>query len=99
MILREDSITVAIVAPAKPPTKKAKKGILRDSTNNSIPRRSKPAVKRRSVLDEEKDSPGAGPQWKSGSACFLALYDDLVAKPDPAVHRDILRNTLRVPRQ
>ena len=45
---------------------------------DSIPRGAKPAVKRRSVLNEDKYSQGAGPRWKIGGARFPNLYKALI---------------------
>ena len=40
---------VAVVSPAKPPTKKTRKGILQGIPNKSISPRAKPATEQRSV--------------------------------------------------
>ena len=49
---------------------------------DSIPRGAKPGVKRRSVLDEDKYSQGAGPRWKIGGARFPNLYKALLVGPN-----------------
>ena len=50
--------------------------------SESIPRGAKPAVKRRSMLDEDKYSTGAGPQWKIEGARFTNLYKALLVGPN-----------------
>ena len=90
---------IAIVAPAKPPTKKTKKGIVWHSTNKLIPHRAKRAVKQRIVLDNIKYSPRAGHPWKHRSAHFPSLYKALLAGPDQAARRAILKSGLQVLRK
>ena len=50
--------------------------------SKSVLRGEKPAMKRRSVLDDNKYSPGAGPRWKAGQARFPNLYKALLVRPD-----------------
>ena len=70
-----------IVVTAKHPTNKSKK-----ITNMSFSHRAMPEEKQRSMLGDEKYSPGVGPAWKSGSACFLSFYKTNVNEPDPGIH-------------
>ena len=49
---------------------------------DSISRRTKPAVKRRSVLDEDKYGQGAGPLWKNGGDRFPNLYKASLVGPN-----------------
>ena len=87
---------VAIVAPAKLPAKKSKKGILRGVGVKSILPRVKPTVKRRSVLSGDKYAPGEISRWKHVSARFPALYKALLAESDEAVRSSMFRTAVHL---
>ena len=82
---------IAIVTPVKPPAKKSKKGILRGKSARLILPGVKPKAKRRSVLSEDKYTPGDTSRWKHVSARFPALYRDLLDEPDKAVRKSMYR--------
>ena len=86
---------VAIVAPAKSPAKKSKKGILRGAGVKSILPGVKPTAKRRSVLSEDKYAPGETSRWKHVSARLPALYKALLDEPDQTVRRSIYQTAVR----
>ena len=89
---------VFIFVPARLPATKSKKGILRGDKSKLILPRVKPTAKQRSVLEEDKYTPGSGPRWKQVNARFLALYKALLAEPDPATCSAMLRSVPRASR-